>query len=229
MGSEKKQKKKSRWGKLAAMVLACTVLLHVQAASAELIQVSPGRSCHSGNTNLEIHVQLPKLCDPQGGRGEKEISRDLETVTDKWIRTFCRQHEQGSRGFLSVDYQVVTNTDRWFTLKLEKNEIAASSWVSARFYHIDRATGQRVQLGDLFCDKNFGARLRQEIQKQSDERFEGYEIPKIGYDHNFYFSPSGDLVIPFDQYTIAPGAAGSPEFTISKDVIRDILKPQYRS
>ena len=38
-----------------------------------------------------------------------------------------------------------------------------------------------------------------------------------------YLSP----IIPFDKYEVAPGAMGTPEFTIDKEIVKNIVKPEF--
>ncbi|MBR7132114.1 MAG: DUF3298 domain-containing protein, partial [Clostridia bacterium] len=47
-------------------------------------------------------------------------------------------------------------------------------------------------------------------------------------DHNFYWNENGDLVIIFDEYEVGPGSMGTPEFVIDRDVIKDILKSEFK-
>ena len=50
------------------------------------------------------------------------------------------------------------------------------------------------------------------------------ELTGIGPDQNFYFNESGELVLVFDDYTVAPGSMGMPEFTIPAEVYETLLK-----
>ena len=56
----------------------------------------------------------------------------------------------------------------------------------------------------------------------------GQDFIELGADHNFYFDDSGNLVIPFDEYEVAPGYMGSPEFTIQRSVFENLLNDSYR-
>ena len=41
---------------------------------------------------------------------------------------------------------------------------------------------------------------------------------------NFYFNEKDELVITFDEYEVAPGYMGAPEFVIPQEVTAAILK-----
>ncbi len=212
----------------AALVAACVGSVQAR-AEVQSVQVTTARSGTFQEKNYQLDVKVPHVSDPSGGSGAECINKAVDQLTGKLVRQFAQQYvQEKGRGhrFLQIDYETVTNTDTWFALQLTENRINGSSSVSDHFYNLDRATGKLVCLGDLFCTKDFGQRLRQEILKQVKEP--DWKIPEISRDHNFYLNEKGQLVLPFDQYEIAPGSAGSPRFTISPESIRDILKPQYR-
>ena len=56
----------------------------------------------------------------------------------------------------------------------------------------------------------------------------GEEFATVSADHNFYWNENGDLVIIFDEYEVGPGSMGTPEFVIDRDVIKDILKSEFK-
>ena len=74
--------------------------------------------------------------------------------------------------------------------------------------------------------------LSGEVRRQMEERMAENtgascfpeEFTAIGPEQNFYFNTDGDLVLVFDEYTIAPGSMGMPEFTIPSDVYETLLK-----
>ena len=55
----------------------------------------------------------------------------------------------------------------------------------------------------------------------------GADFVSLDSDHNFYWNENGELVIVFDKYEVAPGAMGTPEFAIGKDIIENIVKPEF--
>ena len=74
--------------------------------------------------------------------------------------------------------------------------------------------------------------LSDEVRRQMEEQMA--ENPEVSYfpeeftaidpDQNFYWAADGSLVLVFDEYTIAPGFMGMPEFTIPADVYENLLK-----
>ena len=47
-------------------------------------------------------------------------------------------------------------------------------------------------------------------------------------EQNFYFDAEGDLVLVFDEYGIAAGSMGMPEFTMEKNIYQSLLKEEYQ-
>ena len=62
-----------------------------------------------------------------------------------------------------------------------------------------------------------------------DESIIGEDYVSVDSEHNFYFTENGDIVIVFDKYEVAPGYMGTPEFTVSKDVLGNSLKPEFKN
>ena len=50
------------------------------------------------------------------------------------------------------------------------------------------------------------------------------ELTAISPDQNFYLDENGNIVLVFDEYTVAPGSMGMPEFTIPASVVQDLLR-----
>lgn len=179
-------------------------------------------------------VSVPELA---GGAAAQEVSDQVRAYTDRLIARFeetCEE-ELGKEGYhgLDVTSTVVTDTDEWFTLRVDAVETQASGYQFSRFYHINKATDQVVTLKDLFReDADYVTVLSDEVRRQMEERmaedreasYFPEEFTAIGPEQNFYFNTDGDLVLVFDEYTIAPGSMGMPEFTIPSDVYETLLK-----
>ena len=50
---------------------------------------------------------------------------------------------------------------------------------------------------------------------------------QISGDQNFYLNEEYDLVIIFDEYEVAPGSMGMPQFVIEQEVLEDILCQRF--
>ena len=186
-----------------------------------------------------LDAQVPSI--EMEGEAVQNINDDVDNLTGTIIEEFQNSVESvGDEGhtYLSIDYQVITDTPDWFTLKLRVYQGSGSGTVSYKFYNLDKDTGEIVQLSDLFRDDSgYIDAISQDITRQMvermeedenayywvDSKYEEWNFSKISEDQNFYFSDQGELVIVFDEYEVAPGYMGTPEFAIPQEVYEDFL------
>ncbi len=192
---------------------------------------------------FEANVQTPELAaqgDAQLQSSVGEINDQVRAHAQQMIDQFQREMEaQGGVYGLDVQYQVVTDTESWFTLQITTLETAASGAQSVQYYNLDKATGRYVQLSDLFAaDSDYIAVISQDIKGQMKQRmaeddgqvyFIDTDMPqddfqRIDADQNFYYNQGGQLVIAFDEYQVAPGSMGCPQFIIDETVLHALRK-----
>ena len=242
---EETKKHSYRWTAWAAAVLALFIAVpNVSPAAAAamadipvlgaVVRVVTFRNYTYDDGWHSADVSVPELA---GGAAAQEVSDQVRAYTDRLIARFeetCEK-ELGKEGYLGLDVSstVVTDSDTWFTLRVDAVETQASGYQFSRFYHINKATDQVVTLKDLFReDADYVTVLSDEVRRQMEERmaedreasYFPEEFTAIGPEQNFYFNTDGDLVLVFDEYTIAPGSMGMPEFTIPSDVYETLLK-----
>ena len=192
----------------------------------------------------EMDIDVPEVSG-QNSQAADYINKSVSELTDALVKQFYSDLEAtGDEGHSSVyvNYETVTNTEKWFTLKIKVHEAAGSSNTYFKYYHINKQSGKTVNLGDLAADESFYRVAEEEIKRQMQAQMEldknktywlddslfGEDFVSITPEHNFYLNPSGDIVIPFDKYEVAPGYMGTPEFTVSKDIILEHIRPQFR-
>ena len=170
-----------------------------------------------------------------------EINFDIEQATSQLIEEFQESAELGeSYGSLEIHHETVTDNENYFTLKLSMYRGAGSGFESYKFYTVDKRTGKRIQIGDLFQeDSNYNELLSENIKEQmrtqmAEDEGKVYwvdyeEVPEWSWerlkeDQNFYFDTEGNIVIVFDEYEVAPGYMGAREFTVQRALFEGILK-----
>lgn len=210
----------------------------------DIVRVVTIRNYFYSDDKHEMDIDVPKI-ESEDGEAVDYINKDVSELTTALVNQFYKDLEiTGNNGYgsIHIDYEATTNTDRWFTLKLSVSETAASSNTYFEFYHIDKKQGKIVELGDLFNTDKFSDILVAEIKMQMQEQMAnddnisywinnsgiGEEFATVSADHNFYWNENGDLVIIFDEYEVGPGSMGTPEFVIDRDVIKDILKSEFK-
>ena len=174
--------------------------------------------------------------------GTAKINKQTQNYIEQLLEEFEKNKEEIGEGYqgLDIDYEVITNNDTWFTLQIYVVQTMASGAEQIRYYHIDKKTGEMVVLSDLFNeDTDYITVISDEIKRQMIEQMQSdaevsyfYENEMFAEDNfneisetqNFYFNEAGELVIAFDEYEIAPGYMGCPEFVIPKSVIKAMEK-----
>ena len=234
-----------RWMAWAAAVLAlCIAVPNVSTAAAAsmadlpvlgaIVRVVTFRSYIYDDGFHSADVSVPELA---GSQAAQKVNEQVRDYTDRLMGAFeetC-EAELGQEGYLGLDVtsSVVTDSDTWFTLRVDAVETQASGYQFSRFYHIDKAADRVAILGDLFReDADWSAVLTREVRRQMEARMAAdsgasyfpEELTEIGPEQNFYFNESGELVLVLDEYTIAPGSMGMPEFTIPAEVYETLRK-----
>lgn len=136
-------------------------------------------------------------------------------------------------------YEVMASNDEVFSLRVEYFWVAGGSAVSYDFYTVNQETGEMITIASLFrpgsdylgvingylIDQMAAANAAAghplywiDDKDPYTEAFTGIEV-----DHNFYITAEGKLVIAFDEYEVASGAMGTPEFVIPTELIAGLL------
>jgi len=196
-----------------------------------VVQVVTFRTYEYDDGHSSASVDVPQIED--GSEAAALINASVDDYTNMLIEKFKAQKEETGEGYLGLDitYNVVTDSDDWFTLQIAVLEVQASGYEYNVYYNVDKTTGQIVELKDLFKDdSDWASVLNTEILNQMQEKQnldEGImyfpeDFTGVTDDQDYYFNSDGELVIPFDEYEIAPGAMGCPEFVIPQELIQDM-------
>ena len=212
-----------------------------------IVRVVTFRDYDYKDGNSEAHVSVPNI-ETDGENSDTQatdqINKDVTDYTQQLIDQFEADAKElyGSEGYkgLDVSYDVITDTDDWFTLRITVLETSASGYQYYRFYHLDKRTNSVATLSTLFKDGvDYITPISENIKEQmrsSESEDEGIiyflddkDMPEENFkeikaDQNFYFNTNNDLVIVFDEYEVAPGSMGTPEFVIPNSVISGLLK-----
>lgn len=194
----------------------------------------------------EAKVEVPRiegLLDPEM---EEELNRIFQENGEAVIQAFEADVRELKKNFgdetvhmgLEYNYQIKTDNADFLALDIYLFQASGSSSTVHSFYNIDKKTGKLISLESLFSEgseyvKTISAYIRQEMERQNreeggmfwlEEETEDWNFKEIRPDQNFYIDDQGRLVICFDKYEVAAGAAGSPEFPIPDSVIQKIRR-----
>lgn len=110
----------------------------------------------------------------------------------------------------------------------------------SRCFTLDKTSGTVLKLSDLFTEgSDYVGVVSADILRQMEEQVAAgeadYFIPggiwpdeecfkEIDVDQNFYIDEDNKLVILFEEYEVAPGSAGMPQFTIEPEILQPFLR-----
>ena len=194
------------------------------------------RSYETEDEDLKISVEIPSI------EMISEDFSDLEKSVNEEILRLCEQYAQEARtraeeyrkAFLDtggteeewaahnieirVWYEVKSQTENYLSLAI----IGTENWNNAnnqiRYYNFDLKKATLATLADVLGE-NYKQIADDAIRSQMEERkadgavyFDDFE--GINEDTPFYINESGNPVIVFEAYEIAPGSEGQQEFEI---------------
>ncbi len=185
-------------------------------------------------------VKIPEIVLEDGtGTSQEELkstNREIREIADRLVEEFkISMEKQEGYGGLQINYEVVNTTDDYFTLKLMTYEDAASGHEENYSFTVDRLTGKRLSLKDLFPgNKDYLQDIMDDLKSQMREinKAEGAEIYFVDSgelrdedifcsfkeDQQFYLDSKGRLHITFNEGQVAASYIGAVDFTISEKV-----------
>lgn len=174
--------------------------------------------------------------------GIDDINRQMEEFIQKMQRKFIWYAARKYHGYVGMDitYDTIRNDDTLLSVRFDATLNAGGSGQYSRCFTLDKRTGNVLELSDLFLDgSDYTGVISTEILRQMAEEVNAgsaiYFIPELGWpesscfkeiapDQNFYIDSQNRLVIVFDEYEVAPGSAGMPEFILPAEALDGILR-----
>ena len=244
-------------GGIGAALLLITVMANSGSAVAHamaeipvigtLAKVVTFREYKSFENNMEANIKIPEVrVTKEDGTENKEATQKVNQSIQEFTDAIIAQYEADVKavgegeGYLNVelDYSVITDNDRLFSIRFDQLLIMASGAQMVKIYHIDKQTGELLNLAGLFKEgADYVTSISENIKEQmrelmaADESmmyFLDSDIPENDFqsvkeDNTFYINEKGKLTIVFDEYEVAPGYMGSVEFKIPTEVVEDLV------
>lgn len=157
--------------------------------------------------NDKIHSKMNNLIDESRKRGKEYkkafLARGGKEENFRPLKVF-------------MDYEVKSFDNNILSFVIYKTETLGSSHDKAYYYNIDLEINENLKLDDVIDSKKYVNEL---IKKMIDKNIKNYFTDDDGFksiedDQQFYINKDGNIVIVFDEYEIAPGSTGRPEFEI---------------
>ncbi len=204
------------------------------AASALLsIDIRTIRDLDIGWGSNSLDIQTPGFEGP----GSDELNSVTKNYTDEAKSKFMWYFNRRYNGYVAEDmrYTVIRDDDKYFVVRFDVTVNAGGSVSYSRWIVYDKTAEKAMELSDLFKEGSdyigvISAEIKDQMIFKNEHEAGGFFVEgndafkKIKKDVNFYIDTFDRLVIVFDEYEVAPGSMGSPEFYIPKRVLQEIAK-----
>ncbi|MBP3508807.1 RsiV family protein [Oscillibacter sp.] len=202
-----------------------------------LFRVLTVRSFTDENSDRTLEVEQPAVegCDALAQRVNREIQAIVDEKTaegeqliaeykDAYFATGGTQEEwERHDNTASVTYDIKSQTDTTVSFVVNSSVSIANAYQEQFYYNLDLTADKELTLADLLGEDwvticNDSIRAQMAASENADMFFTEDQGGFTTVDEmtNFYIDQSGDPVVVFPKYTVAPGAMGEVEFTISK-------------
>lgn len=169
--------------------------------------------------------------------GNDELNSAVKNYTDEAKEKFLWCFNRRYNGYVAEDmkYTVIRDDEKYFIAQFNVTVNAGGSMDYGRWIVYDKSAGKVLELSDLFRDgSDYIGVISTEILEQMKYKNE-YEdgsffvdgddaFTEISEDANFYIDSLDRIVIVFDEYEVAPGFMGSPQFFIPNSVLEEIAR-----
>lgn len=187
---------------------------------------------------FEINIKVPNISGLEDKDLESSLNAKFIEEGQKLYDDFIKEIENIKHFALESNYEIKADNETVLSIVITQLEIMASSNTAYKSYVIDKTNKAIVSLPSLFKNEEYIEIISDNIKTQMREQMKNDEniiyfidqvdIPvddfkSIKSDQNFYINQDNKLVILFDEYEIAPGYMGNPEFIIPTEIIKDLL------
>ncbi len=195
------------------------------------------RSYETNEEDLKISVEIPsvEMISEDFEGLEQSVNEEILRLCEQYAQEAKTRAEEYRKAFLDtggteeewaahnieirVWYEVKSQSEKYLSLAIMGTENWSTAYSETRYYNFDLENGRLLTLGDVLGE-NYKTTADEEIRRQMKEReangavyFDSFE--GISEDTPFYLNESGNPVIVFESYEIAPGSEGQQEFEIA--------------
>ena len=186
-----------------------------------------------------LTAQTPQLTgseDPRVAAFNQRLSGLVTGEVDTWRKSFQENTALtvGNGSFLEAKYNLVSQTADLWSFKFDFNfysDGAAHPGSYSITLNYDLGQGKELALADLFLpNADYLAAISNyciaELSRQPffDSSFADGAQPKPENYRNWNITPDG-LVITFDEYQVAPYAAGPQQVTVPYSALKGLINP----
>lgn len=190
----------------------------------------------------------PSVSEPETpnlSNGVDEVKRQMDEYVEKVKNEFLYYFSRKYNGYVSSEtgYNILRNDEQLLSIQFYTTVNLGSSDTYSRCFTLDKTSGKVLKLADLFTEgSDYVSVISTDILRQMEEKVAAdeadYFIPggiwsdeecfkEIEEDQNFYIDENDKLVIIFDEYEVAPGSMGMPQFTVEPEILQAILRQPF--
>ena len=234
----------------AAVLVAVGTLANVSPVTANamekvpfigaLAKVMTFRTFEDQEGNFSGKVDIPRIDSENGAEAaaNKEIEEYAESLNAMYEADLKESNGEGNYS-LESGYDVVFQNEKYVSIRINTTLVMASGTEFVKVFTVDKNTGNVVSLsqavnGDTELLKKISENIKEQMRAQMKEDdsvvyFCDSDMPETDFksltgEESYYFSESGELVICFDEYEVAPGYMGAVSFNIPIDITGDLSK-----
>lgn len=202
----------------------------------DLCSVFTFREYHFEDDIKYIDVKIPQISNTGKSELEKRVNLEIQKVINDCVEENEARAKEYYDAFVAtggdpedfhpvgilVDYEVKSVNEDYVSFVVWECESAFSTYTQYFYYNIDLENGAVITLKDYF-GSDYREKVTQSVEKSiaewdEDEKYIFFDdisiYDLINENRSFYINEEGKIVVVFDKYEIACGAAGVLEFVI---------------
>lgn len=219
--------------------LGVLIVLNVLPSAAEAassllsVNIRTIRSFNLGWGDNSISIDSPEF----DGNGANDLNSAVKNYTDEAKEKFLWYFNRRHNGYVAEDmkYTVIRDDEKYFIAQFNVTINVGGSMDYSRWIVYDKSTDKVLELADLFKEGSdyigiLSAEILEQMKYKNEHEGGAFFVDgddaftEISGDANFYIDSFDRLVIVFDEYEVAPGSMGSPEFFIHSRITKDIVR-----
>ncbi len=210
-----------------------------------IVKVLTFREYAINEPTYNADIKVPAITNLDNKELELGLNQKYLEENKKLFNEFQAEMEslkKEGNGHLGIDtgFEVKTDNDSVLSIGRYVVNTVGSSSTTMKYDTIDKKNQILLNLPMLFKDDRYITVIGENISNQMIAQMKSdpdkiywvateenkdplFDFKIIKKDQGFYINNSGQLVVAFDKYEVAPGYMGLAEFVIPTDVISDIL------
>ena len=247
-----KKSRIAKWSTVAASICVIIGAVNLSPAFANTLEGIPVignivkiinfKNYRVNKNGYDVSIDVPKIEGLKDKDLEYKLNKKFEAEGKKLYEDYLKDvkdlEELGVEGreYAKSWYEVINENDDVLSLVIYNYYAQGSSSTTRKFYNIDKKNQTVLTLEGMFkgsdyvdvISKNIISQMRERTKKNPDDVYwiddEMDIFTKIKKDQGFYINDKNEIVICFDKYEVAPGASGLVEFTIPKEITKQLMK-----